>query len=122
MEPSFRLLRVDKEGDVLLVHIRQLQMLETDVLDLGAELTSLITNTDCKQMVLWLGPEIIDCLYSVLLAKLATVRRKLHDKGGKLVLCEVPDVVQGVFEVCHLKSFFTFAASKEAALAALTAP
>lgn len=119
MEPSFRLLRVDKEGDVLLVHIRQQQMLETDVLDLGAELVALITEQDCKRMVLWLGPEIIDCLYSILLAKLVTVRRRLNERGGKLVLCEVPDVVQGVFEVCHLKSFFTFAPNKETALAAL---
>ena len=75
-----------------------------------------------KKLVLSLGPETPDCLYSVFLAKLVSLRNALVRLGGELVLCEVAPIAYSVFEACLLNREFTFVADFDAAVAHFAKP
>ena len=70
-------------------------------------------------LVLRLGPEPLDCLYSVFMAKLVRIRRHALEQGGALKLCDVHPHTRRVFEACHLDKYFDFAPDQETAVAAL---
>ena len=71
---------------------------------------------------LGLGPQPPDCLYSVFLAKLVTIRNTLRKHGGQLVLCELSPVAYSVFEACLLHREFTFAPDYDAAVTLMSPP
>lgn len=119
MERPFRHIIVDRKGDVFCVRLREHRMEETDILEMSDELLSLIIDQGCRRLAIRLGPDALECLYSVFLAKLVTVRRRLLECGGHLVLYEVTPEVHGVFEACHLKDYFDFAENEQAAVQAL---
>lgn len=120
MERPYRHLDIVRRGDVFCARLRQRQMEETDILEMADEMLTLVVDRGCRQLVLRLVPDALDCLYSVFLAKLVMIRRRLLECGGTLVLCDVTPQVLGVFEACHLKDYFQFAADQDAALALLT--
>jgi anti-anti-sigma factor len=117
MDRPFRQIEVERRGDVFCVRLRHRQLDENQVQELSRELLSLIQEDGCRKMVLSLGPGSPDCLYSVFLAKLFTVRRRLVEAGGGLKLCDVTDDVRRVFEACHLQDYFDFAPDLETAVA-----
>ena len=71
-------------------------------------------------MVLSLGPGTLDCLYSIFMAKLVSVHRRLQDRQGALILCDVTPEVLTVFEACRLRTYFEFAPDRAAALEAMS--
>jgi hypothetical protein len=115
----FRHLEVERRGDVFWARLRRNQLGEFDVLELADELQTLVVDQGCRQLALRLGPEALECLYSVFLAKLVMIRRRLLECGGLLVLWDAPPDVLGVFEACHLKDHFQFAPDEAAARALL---
>lgn len=122
MDRAFHHLDVQQHGDVFCVRLRSRQLLETDILEMADELVSLIIDGGCRKLALSLGPEKLDCLYSVFLAKLVMLRRRMRECGGTLKLCDVPPEVMGIFEACHLKDFFDFVKDQPTAIAAMTNP
>ncbi len=115
----FRQLDVDYQADVICIALRQRRLDEAAVLEVGDELLRLIHEQGCRKLVLSLGPEPLQCLYSVFLAKLVTVQRHLHEKGGQLKLCDLHPETRTVFEVCQLDEYFDFMPDRAKALAAL---
>jgi len=111
---------VDRRGEVFCVRLRQSRLDEAGVYEVGDELLRLIDEHGCRKLALSLGPEPLECLYSVFLARLVTVRRKLLERGGALVLCEVSPESMDVFEAARLENYFTFAPDRKGAVAALT--
>jgi hypothetical protein len=91
---------------------------ESALHELGRELTHLVTEGGASKLALSLEHVSPDCLYSVFLAKLVTLRRTLHDHGGALKLCGVTPDTLGVFEACQLKNHFDFVADVSTAIAA----
>jgi hypothetical protein len=120
MEPPFRHITVDREGDVFCVSLRRSQMTEQQILELADELLSLVTDEGCRKMVLSLGPGELECLYSVFLAKLVMLRRYLMERNGMLKLCDTSPATLGVFEACRLKEYFDFLPDRASAVAALS--
>jgi hypothetical protein len=120
MDRAYHHIDVQLHGDVFCVRLRSRQLLETDILELADELVSLIIDRGCRKLALSLGPEKLDCLYSVFLAKLVMLRRRMRECGGALKLCEVAPEVVGIFEACHLKDYFEFAKDQQAVIAALS--
>jgi len=99
------------------VRMRKRKLDETELHEFIDEVLSLIHDEGCRKMALSLGPGSPECLYSIFLAKLFTVRKRLIEAGGKLKLCDVtPDVV-GVFEAVHLQDFFDFVPDMATAVA-----
>jgi hypothetical protein len=69
-------------------------------------------------MVLSLGPESPQVLFSVFLAKLVMIRRRLLESGGApLKLCDTTADVHGVFEACQLNNLFDFYPDRASAVA-----
>jgi anti-anti-sigma factor len=117
MNRRFQQIEMEQEEDVFLANFRRNLMDETDIYAAAKELTALIEQDGCRKLVLSLGPQAIECLYSVFLAKLVMIQRLLQENGGNLILCDVLPVVKAVFEACKLQDFFLFAPDRSTALA-----
>src|SRR3989442_11263941 len=98
MDRPFHHLDVEQRDDIFCVGLRERRLDEATVDELAEELVSLITEHDCRKMVLRLGPEPLDCLYSVFMAKLVRIRRPALEQGGALKLCDVHPHTRRVFE------------------------
>jgi len=119
MTRPYQNIEVRPDGDVSCVCIRQRRLDEAAIHAVGTELLQLIDQDGCRRMVLSLGPGSLECLYSIFMAKLVSVQRRIQDRQGALVLCDVtPDVVT-VFEACRLRTFFEFAPDRAAAVEAI---
>jgi anti-anti-sigma factor len=119
MQRNYRQIRFERREDVFCVRLRRNRLEEEEILAMAEELLSLIQEEGCRKMIFCLGPGVLDCLYSVFLAALVTVRRKLTEYGGALKLCEVSPQTREVFEACHLQKFFDFEPDQASAVQAL---
>lgn len=120
MERPFTQIEVELHGDAFCVCLRHPRLDEKGLEELGAEISRLIDEQGCRKMVINLGPEDPLCLYSVFLAKLVNLQRRLQVNGGVMALAQVsPDTLK-IFQVTGLEKFFTFFPTQEAALAGLT--
>ena len=97
MTRQYRHIVVERKIDVFCIHLRQRKLDESEIYALADELLHLISAEGCRKMVISLGPDEPQCLYSVFLAKLISVRRHLMEKGGALKLCEAGSAVTDVF-------------------------
>jgi hypothetical protein len=105
---NYRLAKVEQDGELFCVHLRNPRMDEPEIYHFAEELITLITRDGCRHLVLSLGPEPPSCLYSVFLSKLITVQRILREHGGRMALVEVGPTTRSVFEACLLDRQFTF--------------
>jgi hypothetical protein len=119
MDRLFRHIQVERKKDVFCVRLSSQQMTESDILEMADEVISLIADQGCRKMALCLGPGELEVLYSVFLAKLLMIRRRLMELGGRLKLCDASPETVEVFEACHLKTHFDFVPDQAAAVAAL---
>lgn len=113
----YRFIRVEREGDVFRARLRQTRLEEAEINQLGEELGLLVTRDGCRKLALALGPEPPDCMYSLFLAKLVSLRNLLSRHDGRLVLCEVAPLTYSVFEACQLHREFVFVPDFAAAVA-----
>jgi hypothetical protein len=120
MESSYRHITVERAGDVFCVRLARPRLDETAVLELADEWNALIDREGCRKLVLSLGPEDPECLYSVFLAKLVSLQRRLQEKGGALKLAEAGPHTLNIFEACRLKTFFDFIPDRAGAIEALS--
>jgi anti-anti-sigma factor len=119
MPQSYHYLLVERVGDVFYVRIRQRRLDEPGVHALADEIVSLITDQGCRKLALSLGPEEPVFLYSVFLAKMVMIRRRLTEVGGRLALCDASANVQNIFAATRLDEHFDFFPNRAAAVAAL---
>src|SRR5262249_25966325 len=120
MDRSFQQIDTEQKGDVVCARVRQRRLGEADVLQFGDELLTLITERGCRKLVVNLGPGPLQCLYSVFLAKLVTARKRIEERGGKMLLCEAHPETMHVFEVCQLDQYFDFVPDQGTAVAELS--
>src|SRR5262249_48812096 len=119
MQRAFQHIQVEHRGDVACVSLTDRWLDEAGVREMAEELLHLILDQGCRKLALCLGPQPLDCLYSVFLAKLVTVRRHLLERGGLLKLCAVHPETMKVFAVCRLDEYFEFCPTREAAVEAM---
>jgi anti-anti-sigma factor len=105
---KFQHVIVDRKGDIFCVRLRKTRLEENEIHELSDELSSLISEQSCRKLTLSLGPEEPQCLYSVFLAKLISVRRRILEAGGAMVLCDASPAVRDVFAACQLHDYFDF--------------
>jgi hypothetical protein len=117
MTQPWKHIEVEQRDDVACVRLRRFRIEEPEIPDLASELMELATTPGCKKIALSLGPRPPECLYSIFLAKLMTVQRRLAERGCRLVLCDVSPEVQAIFEVCHFAEHFQFVPDFDAAVA-----
>lgn len=119
MERPFRQIEVEQLGPIHCVRLRNQRMDEAGLEELGAEIARLIDEDGCRKMVLNLGPEDPLCLYSVFLAKLVNIQRRLSTAGGALALAQVSPTTRQIFQVAGLEKVFRFFPTQGDALTSL---
>jgi hypothetical protein len=119
---QYRFITVEQRGDAACVRLKKTRIDETEIYEMGGELVDLCESGGCRKLALSLGPQPPDCLYSVFLAKLITIRNTLRKHGGQFVLCELSPVAYSVFEACLLHREFTFAPDFDAAVMLMSPP
>jgi hypothetical protein len=79
---------------------------ENEIYQMFSELLHLGREGGCPRIALSLGPRTPDCMYSVFLAKLISLQRRLKEIGGALFLCECTDQVIEILDICVLLEHF----------------
>jgi anti-anti-sigma factor len=108
---------VDRRGDVCCVRLRRAKLEEDELAELGEELLALVEPDGYRKVVLALGPEPPQFLYSVFLAKLVRLRRLLAEHEGELLLSHAGPEVLNIFSACALDKMFQFVPDFDAAVA-----
>src|SRR5947209_3310925 len=98
MDRPYRQISVARQGDVFCVRLLRRSMAEEDLHEFSDELNKLIEKDGCRKMVLNLGPDGPLCLYSIFLAKLVSLQRRLLQAGGGLQLAHVSPDIYKIFE------------------------
>jgi hypothetical protein len=114
---SYQYLQVERRGDIFCAQIKDQHFDEFQTLQMCEELSNLITNDNCRKLAVSLGPGSPVFLYSVLLAKLFVLQRRLQEDGGSMVLCGVSPQVMTVFKTCAFDDKFRFARTFDDAVA-----
>jgi anti-anti-sigma factor len=70
---------------------------ELAITTLGDELQALAARPDCTKLVLSFSE--VEFLTSIMLGKLISANRAMHEKGGTLVLCEICDNLRTIFRL-----------------------
>ena len=122
MNNHYRHIKVETQGDVFCVRLRNPRMDENVIFQLSEELVALAKQDGCRKLALSLGPVPPDCLYSVFLAKLVMVQRVHNENGGEMVLCDITTTVKSTFEATQLDRRFTFVPDFDAAVARWSGP
>jgi hypothetical protein len=121
MNQPWKHIDVEQRGDVFCVRLRKFRIDEPDIPNLTSELISVGSTLGCKKVALSLGPRPPEFLYSVFLAGLMSVQRRLAEKGCALLLCEASAEVVAIFKVCRLAEHFHFVPDFDGAVAAAAA-
>jgi hypothetical protein len=121
MQRPCRHLDVERQGDIFSIRLREMRLDESALDAVGEELHALIDEDGCRKMILSLGPDEPECLYSIFLAKLISVQRRLHEQGGTLKIADASPLTMDIFEACRLKELFDFVPDRASAIAALSA-
>ena len=121
MPRQYRTLAIKRTDDVFCVRLKHAHLQEPEVHDLAEELVDLIDQEKCRKLVLSLGPEPPNLIYSVFVGKLLMVRRRLQEQGGALKLCGASPAVASVFDALRLTQYFDFYPDETAAVAAFAA-
>lgn len=122
MDRPFRHIEFDIQAQVAVLSLLQTRLNETDLEELGAEIARLIDEQGKARLVLVLGPEEPSCLYSIFLAKLVTLQRRVKAVGGELVIALANQDTKDIFRATGLDRLFRFFDRTEDAVAALKDP
>ena len=117
MAKNYRHLVVERYGNVACVRLAKSRLDENEIHELALELIHLAREGGCPRVALCLGPQTPECLYSVFLAKLISLQRRLESLGGGLKLCQCTSQVIEILDACVLLDRFDIVADPAAALA-----
>ncbi len=117
MRRSAPQIHVTVHGDIHCVRLCKQRLNEEDLNQAFAEMSTLVDDKGCHKLVISFGPGELSALYSVFLAKLVSLQKKLNQKGGQLKLAHVSKQAKEVFRVCNLDALFEFYADQAKALA-----
>ncbi len=109
MSGPFQHILVERRGDVFCVRFQRPRLEEKDIYELADEVTALVVDDGCRKLALSLGGGDLKLLYSILLAKLVMIQKRVQQYGGHLKLCDANPEVHKVFSVCQLHTLFDFA-------------
>lgn len=121
MQRPYVQIQVDKRGQVCCVRLKNTLFDDEALEQFGAELARLVDEDGCTRIVLDLGSRELQCLYSLFLAKLIHLQRRLEASGGGIVLAEVTPYIRELFQVTGLEKMFRFFPDEESAVQAFSA-
>ena len=117
MVDSYRHITAQRQGDIACVRLVKMRLDENELHQLGNELDHLSQVGGCRKIALDLMMKTPDCLYSIFLAELIKLHRRLKGGGGGLKLCACTSQVQDILHACGLLAHFDVVANTTTALA-----
>jgi anti-anti-sigma factor len=88
---------------------------EMAIASLGGELQAVTAEPDCRKLILnFSGVEIIT---SAMLGKLISTNRRMDEKGGTMIMCEMGDNLRTVFRITKLDNILKICETEADALA-----
>jgi hypothetical protein len=119
MDRPYRYIDNDRHAGVCCVKLRQLAFDDAELEELGAEIARLVDEEDCRRLVLVLGPGDPHILFSVFLAKLVNLQKRLENVGGRFALARLNPTTYRIIQAAGLESFFVYYKDEGEAVAAL---
>jgi anti-anti-sigma factor len=119
MERVFKQLDYGEQNGIFCVRVKHQKLQEEDLEELSSELARLVDEAGCRRLVLCLGPGDLECLYSVFLAKLINLQRRLEQVGGRMALAETSPNTHDVFRATGLEKYFKFYPDQSSAVQSL---
>lgn len=119
MDRPYQYISVEQYPPLVCVRLKQVTFSDAEMEALSAEIARLVDEEGCRKLVLALGPHEPQCLYSVFLAKLINLQKRLEGDGGALALAHVNPTALAFFQAAGLDRYFRFYADVDAAFAAL---
>jgi hypothetical protein len=116
MPQGYRHIDVQRHGTIACVRLVKPRLEETEIYQMFAELLQLARDGGCTRVALSLGPNAPDCMYSIFLAKLISLQRRLRELGGALKLCECSPEVIEILDACVLLDRFDLVADPSSAV------
>jgi anti-anti-sigma regulatory factor len=116
MSHGYRHIDVELHDTVAVVRLIKPRLDEQEIYQLFQEVQDVARVRGCPRVVLCLGPKAPDCLYSVFLAKLISLQRRLNESGGGLKLCQCGPQVVEILDACLLLDRFDLVPDPAAAV------
>jgi anti-sigma B factor antagonist len=115
--PTHKRIDVSKVGDVTVVKFVDKKILdEAGILELGAELFSLVEHDNRRSIVL--NFDNVDFLSSAALGKLITLDRKVKSAQGRLKMSNIRPEILEVFQITKLNKVFDIRGEEAEAISA----
>ena len=119
MDRPFKQIEIEQYGDVYCMKLVHAQLDENGLDEFSSDIARLLDENGCRKLVMILGPQDPLCLYSVFLAKMVNLHKRLVGAGGGLVLAGVSENTQRIFQVAGLHKYFRFCSDPEKAMESL---
>ncbi len=113
---NFKHIIVKDVGSVAVVDFINSQLMfgTSDVEEIGAELTALISAHGRSKIVLDFSN--VQYISSTMLAKLASLERQMETAKGRLALCGLGPILKDTFRIGHLERLFSIYDDVESAI------
>lgn len=119
MERPYHHIHVERLGPAIGVRLKRGKFDDETIDRLGAELGRLIDEEGCRNLILNLGPDEPECLYSVFLAKLVSLKKRLDGIGGTFALANLSPLAHDIFLAAGIEKFFSIFPDQASALQAI---
>jgi hypothetical protein len=116
MSHGYRHIDAELHDNIACVRLSQLRLDEQEIGRLFVEVFDLAVSKGCTRVALCMGPQTPECMYSVFLAKLIALQRRLNERGGGLKLCQCTQQVVEILDACVLLDRFDLVPDVETAL------
>jgi hypothetical protein len=117
MSHGYRHINIELHDNAVCVRLVRPRLNEPEITQLFTEILDVARSRGCVRVALAMGPDTPDCMYSVFLAKLIGLQRRLKEIGGELKLCECTKQVVGILDACVLLDRFDLVPDFQTALA-----
>lgn len=126
MAENFEHIQVSKQGEVLVLNVLLEEVTKYEVAQaMEHELTNAVDQNPAKAVLVDLGN--VEFMSSVGYLPYVGVRSHVHDAGGRLILCNLSEIIREMFDSARLlinrkspKAPFEYADSVEAGLQMVT--
>ncbi len=114
-QPGRKRLEVEDSGEVTVVNFVDKKILdEQNIQTIGDQLFQLVDKLGRTKLLLNFGN--VEYLSSAALGKLITLNRKVNNKRGQLILCNISEQIYEVFEITKLNKVFQIEKTEQEAL------
>ena len=111
-------LSLQEHDDVVVATVTLPHLTDEENTDLlGHEMFALVDQFNCLKVVVSLAR--VEYATSSVLGKMISLHRKLHRKGGMLVICDLSEAVTTALQTSRLLDYFNVAGDTDAAIAML---